>query len=116
MRGLMEDKKGNLMQLPVNLLILFISVTFLVALIPAFVEMQNTAQQSDNLNCVGYKHGGDVGATLSYNATLGTNSSIACMAIKLYLPYIVLGVMIAGVAFILYGRPAMGDGGGAGYG
>lgn len=97
------NKKGSLMSLPMNLLILFIVVTFLIALIPGFVEMQNMAQQSDNLNCAGYKYNGDATAVLSYNSSLATNS-IACMAIKLYLPYIVLGVLIAGVALIFYGR------------
>jgi len=97
------NKKGNgLMDLPINLLMLFIAVTFLVALIPAFVEMQDMAQQSTSLNCVGYTNTED--ATLSYNATIGTKSSIGCMAIKLYIPYIVLGVLIAGVAIIFYGR------------
>lgn len=98
------NNKGNLMSLPMNLLMLFIAITFLIALIPGFVEMQNMAQQSDNMNCVGYKYNGDAANPLSYNSTLGTNSSIGCMAIKLYLPYIVLGVLIAGVAIIFYGR------------
>ena len=93
---------AGLMDMPVNLLILFISITFLIALIPGFVEMQDMAQQSDNINCKGYTDVDD--ATLSYNATIGTKSSIGCMAIKLYLPYIILGVLIAGVAMIFYGR------------
>ena len=101
------NTKGSLMSLPINLLMLFISITFLVALIPGFVEMQNMAQQSDNMNCKGYAYNGDATHSLSYNATLaagGSTSSIGCMAIKLYLPYIVLGVLIAGVAMIFYGR------------
>ena len=98
------NKKGSLMDMPVNLLMLFITITFLIALIPGFVQMQDMAQQSDQMNCVGYLHQGNSGATLSYNATIGTKSSIGCMAIKLYLPYIVLGVLIAGVAMIFYGR------------
>jgi hypothetical protein len=95
------NKKGSLMDLPINLLMIFISITFLVALIPAFVEMQNTSQQSDGLNCKGYTSSTDL--TLSYNSSLATNS-VACMAIKMYIPYIVLGVLIAGVAIIFYGR------------
>jgi hypothetical protein len=110
-RSLITDTKGNLMSLPMNLLALFISVTFLIALIPGFVEMQNMAQQSDNMNCAGYKYNGDVNHALSYNSTIGTASSIGCMAIKLYLPYIVLGVLIAGVAMIFYGRSSGGGGG-----
>ena len=100
-----KNKRGQgLMALPVNLLMLFIAITFLIALIPAFAEMQDMAQQSTSLNCVGYKYEGDATHTLSYNATIGTKSSIGCMAIKLYIPYIVLGVLIAGVSIIFYGR------------
>jgi hypothetical protein len=107
--GSKVNNKGNLMSLPINLLMLFITITFLVALIPGFVEMQDLAQQSDNLNCVGYKYNGDANNAYSYNATIGTKSSIGCMAIKLYIPYIVLGVLIAGVALIFYGRAMGGD-------
>jgi hypothetical protein len=101
------NNKGGLMDLPINLLMLFITVTFLVALIPGFVQMQNMAQQSTSMNCPGYYYNGDPNNALSYNATLaagGNTSSIGCLAIKLYLPYIVLGVLIAGVAMIFYGR------------
>jgi len=98
---------AGLMDLPINLLMLFISITFLVALIPGFVEMQDMAQASDNMNCKGYTD--TIDTSLSYNATIGTKSSIGCMAIKLYLPYIVLGVLIAGVAMIFYGRQGGGN-------
>ena len=107
----MNNKGASLMSLPVNLLMLFIAITFLIALIPGFAEMQSTAQQSDNLNCKGYVHLTD--PTLSYNATTaagGHTSTISCMAIKLYLPYIVLGVLISAVAMIFYGQSGMGGG------
>ena len=100
----MNKKGSGLMDLPVNLLSLFIAITFLIALIPAFVEMQDMAQQSDSMNCKGFVYQGRATDPLSYNSTIGTKSSIGCMAIKLYLPYIVLGVLIAGVAIIFYGR------------
>jgi hypothetical protein len=103
------NNKGSLMDLPVKLMMLFMTVVFLIALIPGFVEMQDTAQQSTSLNCVGYKYNGDASDTLSYNATIGTKSSIGCMAIKLYLPYIILGVLIAGVAIIFYGKVSGGQ-------
>lgn len=114
MRSLLDDKKGGLMDLPINLLMLFIVITFLVALIPGLTEIIGNAQQSNSLNCNGYWVDGDANNPLSYNATLadgGHTNTIACMAIKLYVPYIVLGVLIAGVALIFYGR---GAGGGAG--
>ena len=108
---IIKSKKGSLMDLPINLLMLFITITFLVALIPGFVSMQDMAQQSDNMNCAGYNYNG-LGTThpLSYNATVGTKSAIGCLAIKLYLPYIVLGVLIAGVALIFYGKSGLGGG------
>lgn len=100
----MNKRGSGLMDLPMNLLMLFMAITFLVALIPAFAEMQDMAQQSTSLNCVGYVEDGNANNPLSYNATIGTKSSIGCMAIKLYIPYIVLGVLIAGVAILFYGR------------
>ena len=105
----MKNKKGNLMQLVPNLLILFIVITTLVALLPAFVEILDNAQNSQSLNCVGYTYEGDATHELSYNATIGSKSTIGCLAVKLYLPYIILGILIAGVAYILYGR-SMGGG------
>jgi predicted permease len=99
-----KNKKGSLMSLPINLLMLFITITFMIALIPGFVEMQDMAQQSDQLNCKGFVYDGSATNPLSYNSTIGTKSSIGCMAIKLYLPYIILGVLIAGVALIFYGK------------
>ena len=98
------------MDLPMNLLMLFIVITFLVALIPGLVEIIDSAQASNSLNCAGYKYDGNAGHELSYNSTIGTKSSIGCMAIKLYIPYIVLGVLISGVALLFYGK-AMGGGG-----
>lgn len=108
------NKKGSLMDLPVNLMMLFMAITFLIALIPGFMQMQSVAQQSDNLNCYGFAYNGDANNRLSYNATLaagGQTSTIGCLAIKLYVPYIVLGVLVASVAYIFYGR-TFGSGGG----
>ena len=102
------DSKGNLLQLPMNLLLIFMSVTFFIALIPGFAELINMAQQSDSLNCVGYVYDGIPLHPLSYNATIGTQSSMGCMAIKLYLPYLVLGVLIASVAY-LFMKPGQQD-------
>lgn len=105
LRSILNDKRGaGLMDLPMNLMILFISITFLVALLPGFVEIIDMAQASDSMNCVGYTYEGNAGHILSYNSTIGTKSSIGCMAVKLYIPYIVLGVLIAGVALIFYGK------------
>lgn len=97
----MKGKKASMMDLPTNLLLLFIVITFFVALVPGFVEILDMAQRSDYLNCAGYVDYASQSTTnYSFNATLGTKSTIACLAIKLYLPYIALAVLIACVGYL----------------
>ena len=94
------NKRGQ--QIMVTLLFLFLAVATLIALLPAFVSMVDSGKQSDSLNCVGFVYNGDASNPLSYNATIGTKSSIGCMALNLYLPYIVLGTLVAGVGYLFY--------------
>lgn len=89
----------------INLLFLLMTIAVLVALIPALSDMLNIAQQSDGLNCKGYVYDGDVNHTLSYNDAKATNS-LACLAINMYLPYIVLAVLIMAVSRLLAGGAA----------
>ena len=98
----METNKGGQVMI-INLLFLLMVVAVMVALIPQFNILLNQAQQSDYLNCKGYYYNGDVNNTLSYNVSLPSNT-LACLGITLYLPYIVLAVLIAGVARVLMGR------------
>jgi hypothetical protein len=110
---MIENNRGSIFQLPIILMGLFIVVTFLAALLPAFVEVLNAAQQSDSLNCVGYNM--TTNPALSYNASK-PSSTISCLAIKLYIPYIVLGVLIAAVAGLFGQQVSYGMGGGGGGG
>lgn len=98
----MMNNKGGLMDLPIQLLYAFIVITMFVALIPGFTEILGTAQSSTNLNCHGYVNYDD--PTQSANSSRVEASSIACIAIKLYLPYLVLGVLIAVVTFVIMGK------------
>ena len=88
------------MNIMIGLLFLVMTLMVLVALIPVINEMLNVVQQSDSLNCNGYRHNGDVNNTLSYNSSLATNT-LACLAIRLYLPYIILVVLVGMVAKLL---------------
>jgi F0F1-type ATP synthase assembly protein I len=97
----MNGKHGQL-GLIVGLLMGFMVVTILVTLIPGFVSVIDTAQNSEGLNCNGYTDTLD--ASLSYNATIGTKSSIGCLAMKLYLPYLILAVLVGLVIKILYDK------------
>lgn len=76
-------------------------------MIPTLTFFINMAQQSNALNCYGYVYNGNPGATLSYNASLNNNQSgngLACSAIKLYIPYILLVFLIFGVSKMLYSK------------
>jgi len=80
----------------VQLLILFLAVTFLIALIPGFSGLIDSGlSYQSGLNCAG---------AIDYNSTLGERSTIGCLGLKLYIPYIVLGVLVVLVARLFMGR------------
>jgi hypothetical protein len=95
------NNKGNIFQLPIILMGLILVIAILTSLLPAMTELLNTAKASNALNCPGYDYN-STDKTLSYNISKPT-STIGCMAINLYIPYIVLGVLIASVA-VLFGQ------------
>jgi len=97
---MMKNRRGQM--IIINMLFLFMAIAVLVALIPALSAMLQIAQQSDGLNCPGYSYQGDPLHGLSYNTSL-QSSTLACLAINLYLPYIVLAVLIGGVSKLLIG-------------
>jgi hypothetical protein len=96
-----QNRKGQVMI--INLLFLLMTIAVMVALIPELMMLLNMAQQSDYLNCNGYSYNGNPNSPLSYNASLKSNT-LACISIDLYLPYIVMAVLIAGVSRVILGR------------
>ena len=100
------NKKGNIFNLPIVLLGLVMVVAILIGLLPVMSELLNQAQGSNSLNCPGYIDVYNDGGNYTYNATHPT-SALACMGVKLYLPYVVLGVLIASVG-VLFGMKSMG--------
>lgn len=87
----------------INLLFLVITIAVMIALIPQLSSLLNQSQQSDYLNCRGYVFEGNPASPFSYNSSLRTNT-LACLSIDLYLPYIILAVLIAGVSRVVLGR------------
>lgn len=87
----------------IQLLFLFMTIVVTIALLPGIKSIMDVGQQSDNLNCNGYKYDGDEDHVLSYNSSLETNTT-ACIALDLYLPYILLVVLVGGVTRLLHGR------------
>jgi len=106
MRKITEDKSGQMIM--INLLFLFMVIAITVALIPAIKAVLDIAKQSDGLNCNGFKYQGDPDHRLSFNSSLDTDAT-ACLAIALYLPYIILVVLIGGVSKLLYDRTTGGQ-------
>jgi hypothetical protein len=97
----LKSDKGQVMI--INLLFLLMTLAVMVALIPQLTTLLNLAQQSDYLNCKGYAYLGDPNNVYSYNASLKSNT-LACISIDLYLPYIIMAVLIAGVSRVILGR------------
>ena len=98
------NKKGNIM---INLLFFIMGLGVLIAFISPINEFTDLAQQSDSLNCKGFIFDGNENHTLSFNSTLdggASGSPIACLALKLYLPYILLVFLIGGLASVLAGK------------
>lgn len=83
---------------------MFLGLVLLIAFIGPISDQLSSAQDVDNLNCEGYTDW-DATATSnkSYNASVGEKSSLACTAIDLYLPYIIIVVLIGSVTRLLYG-------------
>lgn len=95
------NNKGNIMM---SLLFFIMALGVMIAFIGPINEFTGIAMQSDNLNCNGYIYNGDSTHTLSYNGSLNNNQSgspIGCLAIKLYLPYILLVFLIGGFSSVL---------------
>lgn len=105
------NNRGNIM---INLMFFFMALVVLVSFVGPIRSITDMAQQSDNLNCRGYVYNGNSNHTLSFNSTMNNGASgspTSCMAIRLYLPYIFLAFLIAGVVRILYDRTLLSLGG-----
>lgn len=98
------NKKGNVM---LNLMFFIMGLGVLIAFISPIQAFLNMAQNSQNLNCYGYIENGNENNTLSFNATLNggnSGSPLGCLALKLYLPHILLIFLVGGMSSVLSNR------------
>lgn len=84
-----------------GLLMFFLALVFLTAIVPALVDTVTDAKAADSLNC---KDAGDYNSTINPNGSGGEVDSVACRALDLAIPFIVLGVIFGGIMLILYGQ------------
>lgn len=89
----------------VGILFAFIAITMAIMFLPGLTSVVDMGKDSSSLNCVGYVHNGNVNDPLSYNATIGTKSTIGCLGLTFILPYFILGVLVAAVGMIIFGKP-----------
>ena len=92
-----------------SLMFFLMGLGVMIAFISPINSFLDMAQQSDGLNCKGYIFSGNENHTLSFNSSLhggNSGSPLACIALKLYLPYILLVFMIGGISSVLGGRGA----------
>ena len=100
------NKSGQMVM--VNLLILVMTILILVAVVPVLNDILGVGKQSNYLNCPGYDYdrSGTIGDhQYDYNSSLSDSTDrISCIAIGLYVPYIVLAILIAGVTRLMSRR------------
>ena len=102
----MNNNRGQAIM--INLMILVMVVVVAMAFVPVFQDSIQNARGSDGLNCV---------STLSvcadgdpepcYNSSVTTDTS-SCLILSIYLPYIIIAILIMGVAGLMAGRSMIG--------
>jgi hypothetical protein len=105
MRGILKEKKNKKGQvIIINLLFLVMTIVVFVAMIPVLQEQINLARHQTALNCGSNANVCSTSPGVPcYNSSL-PSSNISCALIDLYIPYIVIIVLIAGVAKLMSNR------------
>lgn len=97
-------KRGQ--QMIVGLMFFVITLLMLAGFTPLINGVINIQKGSDNLNCAGYIDTSSnryTTSNLSYDPNKNTDS-FSCMLLKIQVAYLIIAVMVGGIASILYGR------------
>ena len=108
MRGNLEVKKKKMNKqgqvLIINLLILVMTIVVFAAMLPILSETLNSTKDQSSLNCPSNINKCETNDAIPcYNSSI-QKQTIACSMIDLYVPYIVIVVLIAGVAKLMANR------------
>jgi len=97
----MRDQRGQMFM--VKLMLIVMSIMILTAFIPVLRTTMDQARHQDALNC---KSNVNVCSTSTetpcYNSSKSSETT-SCLALDIYLPYIILAVIMGGVMFLLAG-------------
>lgn len=98
----MQNNKGQMFIF--NMMILVMSILVMTTFLPVLKTTLDNARHQDSLNCKGNINVCSVNsASPCYNNSIRSDIT-ACLALDLYLPYIVLVILIGGVSYLLMGR------------
>jgi len=113
MRGILKEikrrKNKRAQVLIINLLVLVMTIVVFAAMLPILSQTLYQTKDQSSLNCASLQSlspprtcGEGIGIPC-YNASV-QQQSLACAMIDLYVPYIVIVVLIAGVAKLMMNR------------
>ena len=90
-----------------NLMMLLIVIVVFMAFIPVFQETISNARGSNGLNCVStLRPNCTAFAEPCYNSSVDSQTT-SCLILDIYLPYIIIVVLLMGVAGLMAGRSGM---------
>lgn len=104
MRGILDKKNKKGQVIIINIIFLVMTIIVFVAMIPVLREQLDNARHQDSLNCESNinKCGTNSGVPC-YNSSKDDDAT-SCAMIDLYIPYIVIVVLIIGVAKLMANR------------
>ena len=102
----MKGKRGQMFIIGIFMLI--IALIIFIATLPAISELVNNSRGCGNLNCAGWVDKDSSAATCgstntSYRSDLETNT-LSCTIIDLFVPFLILGVLMAGIIKLIYDK------------
>jgi hypothetical protein len=108
MRGILEDKKRRMDKkgqvLIINLIFLVMTIVVFVAMIPVLREALDNTRHENALNCKSNMNKCEISAGVPCYNSSKNSETVGCAMIDLYIPYIVIVVLIAGVAKLMANR------------
>jgi hypothetical protein len=107
MRSILESKKAQTggLGMILGIVFLFMALIVLVAFLPAIQDMIHQQRGQAALNCISSKNVCGAGQVdqYCYNSTKDSETT-SCLIFSIYLPFILIAVLIGGVAGVLYGK------------
>ena len=100
-KRLKANNKGQV--LIINLMFVFMAIAVLMGMMSAFREVLDDARGSASLNCKSTLRVCGVQAEPCYNSSIEAET-LACTMLDLYIPYLVMVVLVAGVAKLMANR------------